>query len=683
MLQRLSISKVSLILFPLIGCLAVWGIALLLIPHTTLSTQNIIFIFFACPIFLFSLVVEKKNLFDWLIISILAVNLFGGPLKALFYNYTFYSAYNLIYFCLLIAYSWLIVQKIFNIARWIIPAILSVVFITKATCVLILSKYPSEWLLRYSNGEIVFDFFTFESFLNTDLQSLLGLIPAFILVNYIFIKNRSVYFIPIRNLLVFAGVFVFFLLYLARGLFEYEGYMSPWLHSTLEVFVIAQLLVWFIALRTGDRLDKREDRQVLWGIHLAMLFPILYFLFYLPGKKSILVTVCMVAFIETLVFLFNGLIQQRYRILEIGQDYHRLVERLSVLWHQEADGIVITDDDGNIIKASDRIAELRGETMVGQNLRSMLEMKESPVTGFQLERAGSEGWLVSKDGDRHPVMLTTEAIHSVHNHLMFSIISDTEKRMRIIRTSQEMQQRSQELKTMESLYRMSADISHNFNNFLNSMGGYIELVRLSLDDPAKATHYLGILDDQVTRSAAYVKKVIGITTAEAAQYEDVDLETAINDGIEELKTVEPDLDWKYRIKVKLPDELPPVIGVKDDVADIVFQLVRNSIEAMPGGGVITVSAQSVHFLDTAEPRHGLDPGSYVEVSVCDTGTGIDPSIERFVFNPFFSTRQTVARGLGLAIVDNLIRRFKGAITFRNNPVRGTTFTVYLKSAIQK
>ncbi len=130
-------------------------------------------------------------------------------------------------------------------------------------------------------------------------------------------------------------------------------------------------------------------------------------------------------------------------------------------------------------------------------------------------------------------------------------------------------------------------------------------------------------------------------------------------------------------KFNVAEDLWPASFDKNQIGQVIDNLIINAQQAMPLGGVISVSACNVTFSDNDHPV--LKRGNYVRLAVTDSGIGIPKELQKRIFDPFFTTK-TRGHGLGLATCHSIIRRHGGSIDIYSEPAKGSTFTVYLPAA---
>jgi CheY-like chemotaxis protein len=139
------------------------------------------------------------------------------------------------------------------------------------------------------------------------------------------------------------------------------------------------------------------------------------------------------------------------------------------------------------------------------------------------------------------------------------------------------------------------------------------------------------------------------------------------------------LPASIELDVKLDANDTYVAGDATHLHQVVMNLCSNAVLAMPSGGTLTVALENEHVPAATTLSEGrIGPGDFVRLSVADTGTGIAPEVLERIFNPFFTTRSTgEGTGLGLSLVDGIVREYGGGIDVRSRVGQGTRFDIYL------
>jgi len=133
------------------------------------------------------------------------------------------------------------------------------------------------------------------------------------------------------------------------------------------------------------------------------------------------------------------------------------------------------------------------------------------------------------------------------------------------------------------------------------------------------------------------------------------------------------LDKRMKNTIEIVEDLSPglpeTVIDEGQVAQVFINIILNALDAMPGGGRLTVASKH---------RMNDDGREVIEVSFADTGTGIPPEVRERIFDPFYTTKEAgKGTGLGLSVSYNIVKRFKGDITVRSEVGSGTTFTIML------
>jgi hypothetical protein len=138
---------------------------------------------------------------------------------------------------------------------------------------------------------------------------------------------------------------------------------------------------------------------------------------------------------------------------------------------------------------------------------------------------------------------------------------------------------------------------------------------------------------------------------------------------------------EIRLESSLEPQLAPIDADPEQLERVLLNLVVNARHAMPEGGKITIESANVTIDAASQSEGSLLPGRYVALSVTDTGSGMSAEVKRRIFDPYFTTKgPEKGTGLGLAVVQGIVKQLKGRIEVDSEPGRGARFTIYLPSA---
>jgi PAS domain S-box-containing protein len=235
---------------------------------------------------------------------------------------------------------------------------------------------------------------------------------------------------------------------------------------------------------------------------------------------------------------------------------------------------------------------------------------------------------------------------------------------------------------LESLGLLASGLAHDFNNM---QSGIIALSEIVLDSPALDS---AVAEDvrKIKKMALHGSEIVHELMVYAGQ-DEADLAlvdvSALIEEIRELLKVS--ISKGISLKTHLSRGLPPVLASATHIRQIVMNLIVNGSEAIgEKEGVIEVSSSYLR----ASGRHlltngaSLPDGDYLRLSVSDTGCGMTKEVRRKIFDPFFSTKAT-GRGLGLAVVQGVVRRYGGVVDIKSAPGKGTRFEILIPYARQQ
>jgi CheY-like chemotaxis protein len=227
---------------------------------------------------------------------------------------------------------------------------------------------------------------------------------------------------------------------------------------------------------------------------------------------------------------------------------------------------------------------------------------------------------------------------------------------------------------------LAGGIAHDFNNILGGILAQAELAETELAGDSAVREGIQRIEAAAIRGAEIVRELLIYAGKEQHDVaEAVDVSPLVQEIVELLKV---SISKHAVLTTHLRDNLPPVWGSAPQIRQVVMNLVINASEAIGDKeGVITVTTTEVSGGRDLAPNNAiaLTPGDYVQLEVSDTGSGITTEAKEKIFDPFFTTK-FAGRGLGLAVVQGIVRAHRGGINIVSAPGEGTVFQVFLPCA---
>ena len=233
----------------------------------------------------------------------------------------------------------------------------------------------------------------------------------------------------------------------------------------------------------------------------------------------------------------------------------------------------------------------------------------------------------------------------------------------------------QQAQKMEAIGQLAGGIAHDFNNLLTAIQGNCALLLpyFGADDPGR--EFLEEIEDAGTRAARLTHQLLAFSRRQVRQPVSVDLNGQIEDT---LRLVSRLLGEQIRIVFKPAADLGAIWADPGQIEQVLVNLVVNARDAMPRGGTLAIETENVELTEAYAGFHlSVVPGSYVVLSVRDSGTGMDAVTRAHIFEPFFTTKGAAkGTGLGLSTVYGIMKQGRGNIWVYSEPGHGTTFKLY-------
>lgn len=462
-------------------------------------------------------------------------------------------------------------------------------------------------------------------------------------------------------------------------------------------FLIDALLITWLVWKTGDLTSPYITLYiVLIGVSSAFLRP----------RATFLMAVICVAFFSLLSVLTalaviegSGTAQSTPRVIQIvsfhvvaflvvGLLASRLSERLSsgeqlreatkTLANLQAlheriiesirSGLITTDLDGNIYTFNTAASEITGysaEQMSGRsifslfgNIRQQIDLTLEAGDADQIPRFETD--LVTPEGFAVRIGYNVSPLYSENNERSGLII--TFQDLTEIRSMEESIKRKDRL---AAVGRVGAGLAHEIRNPLGAMRGAIQVLESNTPPESVQADLMNIILRESDRLNSIITNFLSYAKPKVGSYFEIDACEAIRDTAKLLRH-SPDVTQKHVLKEVLPPTPVFVLADSTQLKQVFWNLARNSINAMPDGGELSIKLEVI-------------PDNRVQIMFEDTGVGMSPEQVERLFEPF-SNSTSGGTGLGLSIVYQIIRDHDGVINVRSFEGEGTTITVVLPRA---
>lgn len=279
-----------------------------------------------------------------------------------------------------------------------------------------------------------------------------------------------------------------------------------------------------------------------------------------------------------------------------------------------------------------------------------------------------------KNGALFPAEITLTYLKVGEREYSAAFVRDITERKRIEERRQNEEQQKRHVQKLESLGVLAGGIAHDFNNLLTAILGNLSLARMELKSGSEVSELLSAAEKSATRARSLTLQLLTFSKGGRPIKSAVSMVKVIQESVD---TVLRDLPVQCQIQPQ--PQLWQVEADEGQLGQVFNNLLTNAHQAMPNGGMILV--------DVANRPIGssdgllLPPGNYVQVTLCDQGTGIQEAHLQKIFDPYFTTK-AAGGGLGLAVVFSIIKSHHGQIYVQSKVGVGTTFTILLPAAMQ-
>jgi PAS domain S-box-containing protein len=355
---------------------------------------------------------------------------------------------------------------------------------------------------------------------------------------------------------------------------------------------------------------------------------------------------------------------------------------LASVIQQSNEGIILVDGSGIVSYANPAIEAILGHSagmMVGKTLAEQDPGGMNRAFYQALWENMQKGW----PNTRHLFLLGKEDARTELD-CAFWTVSDIDGSARrhvvLIRdatTEAKLERQLRQAQRMESLATLAGGIAHDFNNNLASIITCAELAREDLPDSAPQAELLDVILKSGYRGRNLVKQIMTFCRRDEQERQPVKVEVIVQECLNLLRASLPST---IEIRQQICEQPGMVLADPTQIHQIIMNLCTNAAHAMLNRkGVLELTLKNVEIdSDEATHLHGVSPGSHLQLTVRDTGHGMDRQTLERIFDPFFSTKKPAeGTGLGLSVVHGIVKGYRGVITVDSEPGLGSTFQVQL------
>lgn len=352
------------------------------------------------------------------------------------------------------------------------------------------------------------------------------------------------------------------------------------------------------------------------------------------------------------------------------------------LINSSPDAIVIYDMDGRVQYLNPSFTETFGWSLAelkGKRIPFVPE-SEIPATRAQIRRIVQTGKpthnfqtrRMTQNGRIIDIYISASKYEDPENDTMgiLAILKD-------ITHSKNMEMQLQRAQRMEALGTLAGGIAHDFNNLLMGIQGNASLMQYDLSNPGDHKEKLEKIEKYVRMGVDLTKQLLGLARGGKYEIKTINMNALIDGSAKMFGRTKKEIT----IHRSYQADLWSVEVDKGQIEQVLLNLFVNAWQAMPTGGELTLSTKNFILHEASAGSYNIKPGKYVKISITDTGTGIDKSIQDRIFDPFFTTKEKErGTGLGLASVYGIVSNHNGMINLASEAGKGTTFYLYLPAS---
>lgn len=336
--------------------------------------------------------------------------------------------------------------------------------------------------------------------------------------------------------------------------------------------------------------------------------------------------------------------------------------------------------DGTILEASPSAEELSGyqkEELIGTKVQDHYADKEK--RDELLKILFSKGMVrsfeadgIHKDGRRVSFSMTARLVKDSMGHPVKLI-----GMLRDITEQKKAAMQLQRVQKLETIGTLASGIAHDFNNIMSGILSYAQLAKMHLNNPDEAENDIAGIQKAGEKATELVHQILTLSRRQSNhQKKPLEVYIVVQEALKLLRAAIP---ATIKIKETIASKAK-VMANSIKIHQVIMNLATNAYHAMKDKkGILSIGLKEISISKKYHlPELDLSPGKYLRLDVSDTGCGMDSTLMKKIFDPYFTTKEPdKGTGLGLAVVLSIVEEHKGKINVRSKSGAGSSFHVYL------
>ncbi len=379
--------------------------------------------------------------------------------------------------------------------------------------------------------------------------------------------------------------------------------------------------------------------------------------------------------------LNRKLIGTHNQLVDLNERLAREKEQLAATLVSIGDGVIATDTDGRIVMlnhAAERLTGWPQAEAAGRPVGELFnlggtQVKSQRISGTVSEvtrRGGLEISdvplaLVNREGEERIVEISGSPVRTTDGETLGAVLA-----VRDITEKHKLEKELAKIGKIESLGLLAGGIAHDFNNLLTAIIGNLSLAKIEAGENSACSEILDRIENVSHRAVNLTRQLLTFSRGGDPIKKSASIVELLEESVSFLLA-----GSNVRSHFFVGGDIRSVDIDPDQISQVLHNLIINTIQAMPGGGNVSIRVQNVSDVRWLP----LAAGSYVKISISDEGVGIPRKHLGRIFDPYFTTKE-YGSGLGLAITFSIIKKHGGHIDVESSEGVGSTFNVYLRAS---